>query len=79
MNHAAKLKSLADGSQVLAAAEVQSPATGTMPQSRREARERASEIRENLTPKLSDRISDAEKAEQEKSSERREERLSGFC
>ncbi|MGO3638003.1 MAG: glycosyltransferase family 2 protein [Glutamicibacter arilaitensis] len=56
---------VADGSQVLAAAEVQSPATGTMPQSRREARERASEIRENLTPKLSDRISDAE-AEQEK-------------
>ncbi|WP_434923187.1 glycosyltransferase family 2 protein [Glutamicibacter sp. PAEs-4] len=58
---------LADGSAVLAAAEVQSPATatGTMPLSRREARERASEIRENLTPKLSDRISDAD-AEQEK-------------
>ncbi|MBM7767619.1 GT2 family glycosyltransferase/uncharacterized membrane protein YidH (DUF202 family) [Glutamicibacter nicotianae] len=58
---------LADGSAVLAAAEVQSPATatGSMPLSRREARERASEIRENLTPKLSDRISDAD-AEQEK-------------
>ncbi|WP_440101523.1 glycosyltransferase family 2 protein [Glutamicibacter mishrai] len=58
---------LADGSEVLAAAEVQSPstATGVLPQSRREARERASEIRENLTPKLNDRISDDD-AEQEK-------------
>lgn len=58
---------LADGHEVLAAAEVRSPstATGVLPQSRREARERASEIRENLTPKLNDRISDDE-AEQEK-------------
>lgn len=54
-------------SEVLAAAEVRSPSTanGVLPQSRREARERASEIRENLTPKLNDRISDDE-AEQEK-------------
>lgn len=58
---------LADGEEVLAAAEVRSPApaAGSMPQSRREARARASEIRENLTPKLGDRISDAD-AEQEK-------------
>jgi len=36
-----------------------------LPQSRREARERASEIRDNLTPKLNDRIS-GDDAEQEK-------------
>lgn len=58
---------VADGQEVLAAAQAQSPvtATGTLPQSRREARERASAIRENLTPKLNDRISDDD-AEQEK-------------
>ncbi|WP_345473114.1 glycosyltransferase family 2 protein [Glutamicibacter ectropisis] len=63
----AENEELADGSEVLAAAEVQGPstATGTLPRSRREARERANEIRENLTPKLNDRISDDE-AEQEK-------------
>jgi hypothetical protein len=41
------------------------PATSSTPLSRREARERDHEIRENLTPKLGDRISDTD-TEQEK-------------
>ncbi|HAY44179.1 MAG TPA: hypothetical protein DCY59_11850 [Micrococcaceae bacterium] len=63
----------ADDDQLLAeqpadAADVElarEPATSSTPLSRREARERDHEIRENLTPKLGDRISDTD-TEQEK-------------
>ncbi|MHA7226772.1 glycosyltransferase family 2 protein [Glutamicibacter soli] len=61
------LKEVADGEQVLAAAQpgASQVQEAGRPRSRREARAQASQIRENLTPKLSDRISDDE-PEQEK-------------